>query len=881
MEPGSAEALPRLRRQELNGPRLCGRAMRGHNAQDRWLPRLRPPSSDRVSRLSRNGPYGTDLWPCHGPRPYAKCASAISTRFHMRTLLGVFLAGSVLFAQSNPDEPILAGVLDPSAAAQLLLPVHGFSATQLAFSPIPHPALRAGASTVYAPDPLLCSASYVGADLEQVVFAVPQGDIVLLDASSSLALHVLAVPAGTWSRLAGICIDRAREQVVMLDAAQPRFLRIDLADLRAGTAQFQWRSLPPAWSGVRGIAFDVARDRIVGLDPTTGDLLQYSATAATANAGALRPLAAVRTFAFAPTLNVSQAGVDLDLFVTWGDQRMLTDEWTWHAGGTDVETATLIATVMTSTWSPPSPDPSGITYDALHGRLVISDSEVEEMTIYAGANLFESSRTGALARSTTTVAYTPEPSGMTIDSATQTFYFSDDDQDRVWVVRAGPDGLVNTADDLRRSFSVLNFCIDAENLAFDHATGTLWIAGGITNVVHRLRPGPNGIFDGTTPNGDDVITTFDLAGFGVTDPSGIAVRAGDGGIYVLGLPRTRLLHLNRVGQFVRAVTLPGTSMVRPQGIVFAPSTVGTGDSLFLADRGIDNNFDPNENDGRLREYAIPELVPINMPPVVDAGPNVTIAPAGSAHLEGTIEDDGLPGGPVTLAWTKLSGPGTASFTAPTQAVTNVSFSVVGDYTLQLSAFDGELTSTRTVAVTMLPQAATLNRAILKDDDDAEQRGTLVDRAGSSLEMVMSGTVNQVVGLRFIGVTIPHGAIVTSAHLQFTAKRSTSSATQLVIAGEASNDAAEFSSAANDISSRTRTTATVAWAPAPWTTVDQAGPSQRTPDLASIVQEIVSRPGWVSVHAMVFVITGTSGTRAAYSHDGSHSRAPRLVVSYHM
>jgi hypothetical protein len=236
---------------------------------------------------------------------------------------------------------------------------------------------------------------------------------------------------------------------------------------------------------------------------------------------------------------------------------------------------------------------------------------------------------------------------------------------------------------------------------------------------------------------------------------------------------------------------------------------------------------------------------------------------------------------VTLAWTRLSGPGTASFTAPTQAVTNVSFSVAGDYTLQLSAFDGELTSTHTVAVHHAATAATLNRAILKDDDDAEQRGTLVDRVGSSLELVMSGTVNQVVGLRFIGVTIPHGAIVTSAQLQFTAKRSTSSATQLVIAGEASDDAAEFSSAANDISSRTRTTATVAWAPAPWTTVDQAGPNQRTPDLASIVQEIVSRPGWVSVHAMVFVITGTSGTRAAYSHDGSHSRAPRLVVSYHM
>ena len=37
----------------------------------------------------------------------------------------------------------------------------------------------------------------------------------------------------------------------------------------------------------------------------------------------------------------------------------------------------------------------------------------------------------------------------------------------------------------------------------------------------------------------------------------------------------------------------------------APSTVGGGWSLFVSDRRKDNNSDPNENDGRVYELAIP------------------------------------------------------------------------------------------------------------------------------------------------------------------------------------------------------------------------------------------------------------------------------------
>ncbi|HZN41545.1 MAG TPA: hypothetical protein VFD82_22255 [Planctomycetota bacterium] len=930
---------------------------------------------------------------------------------------------------------------------------------------MPCPALRAGDSALYVPDPLLCSASYAGADVAQLVCAVPQGVIVLLDASSSLALHVMAVPAGTWSMPTGICIDGAREQVVLLDSAQPSLLRIALADLRAGNAQFTWTALPSAWSAVRGIAFDSERDRVVGLDPTTGDLLQHTASEPSLVAGSLRPLATVFSFGFAPAVNPSTGSVDVDLFITSGDERMLTDRWTWNAATTDDELATLRATVLTSTWVPPCPDPAAITYDALNDRLVVADSEVDEMTIYAGANVFETSRTGVVARTSTTVTYTPEPSGMTLDPVTRTFYFCDDDRDKIYVVATGPDGLLHTADDSIRSFSVRNFCADAESLAFDSATGTLWIAGGIANLLHKLRPGANGIFDGTPPNGDDVLASFDVAGFGVTDLGGVALRPADGGLYVLGLPKTRLLHLNDQGQLVRVITLPATSMVRPAGLVFAPSTVGAGDSLFLVDRGHDNDLEPFENDGKLRQYTLPAPVVTNQPPVVSAGPDVATSTNSAAHLAGLVSDDGLPfglltvewhpmagpgtatfsaptqpvtdasfsaagsytlelsaydgelvrvdtvvvtvtqpnlppvvdagpdvatvgtsaahlagnvsddglQGPLAIQWTQLSGPGTASFTAPNQAVSDVSFSAVGSYTIQLSAFDGELTSTDTVVVavaqpnlapvvnagpdvtTVIPSMAhlvgtvsddglqrpltiqwrqlsgpglasftapaqpvtdvsfslagsytlelsafdggltstdtvvvtaqpaasiTFNRAISTGNDDAEERPTKIDRGSQTLEMVLDGTVSQVVGLRFTSVAIPKGAVITSAYLQFTTERVTSVATQLSIVGQASDNAAPFQTALLNISSRPDTTASVAWAPAPWTVVGQAGLDQRTPSLASIVQEITNRAGWASGNAMVFVITGT-GCRTATSYNRSHAAAPNLVVTYHM
>ena len=125
-------------------------------------------------------------------------------------------------------------------------------------------------------------------------------------------------------------------------------------------------------------------------------------------------------------------------------------------------------------------------------------------------------------------------------------------------------------------------------------------------------------------------------------------------------------------------------------------------------------------------------------------------------------------------------------------------------------------------------------------------------------------------------TVPSGATVVNAYVQFQARRATSVATNLTIRGQASDNAATFSTAAFNISSRPRTTSSAQWSPPPWTTVGEAGANQRTSDLSAVLQEIINRPGWASGNALALIITG-SGKRTAEAFEGA--RAPVLHIEF--
>jgi hypothetical protein len=94
--------------------------------------------------------------------------------------------------------------------------------------------------------------------------------------------------------------------------------------------------------------------------------------------------------------------------------------------------------------------------------------------------------------------------------------------------------------------------------------------------------------------------------------------------------------------------------------------------------------------------------PANQAPSVSAGLDQTAGLAAGANLSGSVTDDGLaPGNAIpTVAWSKISGPGTVTFGQATAAVTTASFSAIGTYVLRLTGSDGVSNVTDDVTVTV-------------------------------------------------------------------------------------------------------------------------------------------------------------------------------------
>lgn len=257
--------------------------------------------------------------------------------------------------------------------------------------------------------------------------------------------------------------------------------------------------------------------------------------------------------------------------------------------------ATLVKTTQTSAWSPPSPDPSGIAF--WRGHLVISDGEVDEMSIYAGANIFEAGTNGNLTRKSTTVSYSKEPTGVAV-GANNHIFFSDDVKRMVFEIDPGSDGQINTSDDRRTSFSTRSFgSNDPEGLAY--GGGTLFISDGAGSEVYSVNPGANGKFDGS---GDDRISHFDTGKLGESDPEGIEYSGNS--LFVVGHGnKKQMLEISTSGTLIRTINISALGAKKPSGLASGPGSRG-GRSFYIVDRGVDNNTNPKENDGKLYEISL-------------------------------------------------------------------------------------------------------------------------------------------------------------------------------------------------------------------------------------------------------------------------------------
>lgn len=311
-------------------------------------------------------------------------------------------------------------------------------------------------------------------------------------------------------------------------------------------------------------------------------------------------------------------------------------------------TPTLVQTIYTSRWLPPSPDPAGITYVPATRHLLISDSEVDEMhELFTGRNIFEISLDGVLLRTHSTMSFSSESTGITLDPSDGHIFVSDDDNKKIYEIAAGSDGEYWTADDMVRPIDITEFGVrDAEDVAY--GDGRLFIADGDNQAVWIISAGSNGRFDGPPPNGDDTAVHFETPILGVQDPEGIAYDPTTGNIWLCS-KKSPIVEVTTTGTLVRSFDISFVDPHDPDAIILAPGSNNPFEiHLWVADRMVDNNHDPNENDGRIYEFDIgkdPAVtpsteshpVPIQRLPFVFASVISTVA---AAMRPGIPESDG-------------------------------------------------------------------------------------------------------------------------------------------------------------------------------------------------------------------------------------------------
>ena len=266
--------------------------------------------------------------------------------------------------------------------------------------------------------------------------------------------------------------------------------------------------------------------------------------------------------------------------------------------------ASLVQVIDTSAWNPASPDPSGIEYLPGPDRLEVVDSEVDETTGagYHGVNLWQSTRSGTVTGTGTTLAYSKEPTGLGYDPGSDTLFISDDGKKRVWVVKPGSDGRFGSPDDVVTFVDAGAYgSTDTEDPEFDPATGHLFFLDGVGTEVYDIDP-VNGVFG----DGNDTMTHFDVGKFGPSDWEGLGSDPANGTLLVGARKTKQIFEVTKTGSLVRTIDASGISGMKfLSGLAMAPASNGSGQmNYWIVDRAVDNGSNSRENDGKIFEISV-------------------------------------------------------------------------------------------------------------------------------------------------------------------------------------------------------------------------------------------------------------------------------------
>jgi hypothetical protein len=141
------------------------------------------------------------------------------------------------------------------------------------------------------------------------------------------------------------------------------------------------------------------------------------------------------------------------------------------------------------------------------------------------------------------------------------------------------------------------------------------------------------------------------------------------------------------------------------------------------------------------------------------------------------------------------------------------------------------------------------------NDDAEQdiASGKMYLTSSDIEFTKDGASDQLIGVRFNGINIPQGSVIEHAYLQFVVDEvNTTGQPNILIGIEDTDSPNEMSTFDFDIYHRIQFLGdTIVWQPGPFAKVGDTGADQRTPDVAALLNEIVSRPNWKEGTSVLF------------------------------
>jgi hypothetical protein len=139
----------------------------------------------------------------------------------------------------------------------------------------------------------------------------------------------------------------------------------------------------------------------------------------------------------------------------------------------------------------------------------------------------------------------------------------------------------------------------------------------------------------------------------------------------------------------------------PAAVKLTTSALSTGVTYTLTVNNVTDQADPPNRiaDDSTFDFTYEDQ---NLAPVVDAGPDQSARVGEDLFLDGSVTDDGLPGGALAVSWSKVSGPGNVVFSPPDDAQTYASFEAQGDYVVRLTADDGDKNASDDAAITVMP-----------------------------------------------------------------------------------------------------------------------------------------------------------------------------------